>query len=170
VETYLLSALSPHNVKVRGNALEVKRREAVDPLGLECWRPTLRATFPLAGGALAELWDAWGIPAPSPLRTTYGFGEFVREIVAPDPALRRVDVIKRRTRLVVDGCPGEHVTLLVRDAHWESLAFEHEDPALVIGVLRRLGLDPAANTSYPAAFKRIVGLPTLPPVPSAGVA
>ncbi|HEV2290203.1 MAG TPA: hypothetical protein VGR60_00020, partial [Gemmatimonadales bacterium] len=106
-----------------------------------------------------ELWSAWGLRPPTPIRPVLTFGDFLRDVVAADDSLTRVDVIKRRTKLVIGGCPGERVSMLVRDKHWESLAFEHEDPALIVGVLRTLGLDPQSNASYPTALRRILGLP-----------
>ena len=159
MDTYILAQTSPHSVKIRDEALEVKRLLAVDALGLELWRPTLRLHFPVPAGDLEELWSAWGLRPPTPLRPLLTFGDFVRDVVAADDSLTRVDVIKRRTKLVIGGCPGERVSMLVRDRHWESLAFEHEDPALIVGVLRTLGLDPKSNSSYPTALRRILGLP-----------
>src|SRR5512143_1289511 len=67
-EYYLLSRASPHNVKIRGGAVEVKRLEEVHPSGLERWRPTLKAPFPLDAGSLTEVWDVLGIPSqPQPM-------------------------------------------------------------------------------------------------------
>ncbi|HET7024747.1 MAG TPA: hypothetical protein VFI39_06045 [Gemmatimonadales bacterium] len=158
-DTYVLAQTSPHSVKVRDDALEVKRLLAVEALGLELWRPTLRLQFPLLVDDLDELWAAWGIRPARPLRATLTFHDFIRDIVSGDDLLTRIDVIKHRTKLMIGGCPGERVSMLVRDTHWESLAFEHEDPTLVVSALRTLGLDPRSNSSYPTGLRRITGLP-----------
>ncbi|HEX7023224.1 MAG TPA: hypothetical protein VF187_00275, partial [Gemmatimonadales bacterium] len=84
---------------------------------------------------------------------------FLRFVVAPQPLLRRVEVEKLRTRVAADDCPGEWVSLRVEGDPWESLAFEHEDPALLLDTLRRLELDVKRNTNYPSGLKRILGWP-----------
>ena len=40
----------------------------------------------------------------------------------------------------------------------ESFCVEHEDPSLVLGVIRSLGLDSHQNINYPQALKRALAL------------
>ena len=75
----------------------------------------------------------------------------------PEPALTAVQVEKRRSRMTVDECSGELVSLTIDGQVWESIAFEDVDPFRVWKAVRAIGLENAENTSYPAALKRITG-------------
>ena len=163
-ETYLLSALTPHNIKVRNAMLEIKRLEEHAADGVELWRPTARSAFPLESAAGVELWEAWGIATPAQVTAVTSLADLVRDVVSRHPALRRVDLVKRRNRLTLAGCNGEIVELEIMGEHWVSVAFEDADPALVRAAVAASGLNSQDNQNYPAALKRIVGLPV--PVPA----
>ena len=167
-EIYLLSAGTPHNVKIRKQLLEIKwlERRAAD--GLELWRPTARSSFPLDDAARNALWSAWRI-APQPAAATESFDALLRDVVARHAALRRVDLVKRRTRLSLVGCAGELVELEIGPERRVSLAFEDADPRAVRAAVTAAGLGGYPNLNYPAALKEIVGLPILSPVESEGV-
>ena len=156
-ETYLLSACSEDNVKVRNLHLEIKRLERRNS-GLELWIPVLRAAFPVGMRVLDRVYAAWRVREPVPRQTRYTLAELEHEIVSPAAALRAVLVTKRRTRIESRECHGELVELLVQGERWESVAFEDPDPARVLNAVRHLALARFANTSYPAALKRIAGL------------
>lgn len=167
-EVYLVSEASPHNVKVREGSLEVKRLRRVSGDGLEQWAPSLRAGFPLGPPDWRELLDALGLPVAdreTPVSTLEG-------LVAGLPSgasVRRIDVVKRRSRLTVAGCPGEWVRLDIGGRRLVSLAFEHERAVRVRDALAVLDLDPHDNLSYPAALKRLIGMPDLQHHPRKGV-
>lgn len=133
-ETYLLSPMSPHNVKLREGRVEIKRLERTDAAGLELWQPTLKESFPVSHETLEKICLALG--------------------VLP------VTISKRRTRLSIFDCSGEHVELHVGHERWESLAFEDEHPDRILAVLHHLHIDSRLNESYPRALRRIVGQPT----------
>ncbi len=156
-EHYVLSLASPDNVKIREECLDIKTLVSVDATGLEQWRPALKAQFPIDDAALDAAWSAWRIPAPLLGRRRCTLTEFLFEVVESEAALRAVQVEKRRTRLLEQGCPGEHVVLTVGGEEWESIAFEHVDPLLVWRAVRARGLESIRNTNYPAALKGIVG-------------
>jgi hypothetical protein len=156
-ERYVLSIASPDNVKTRDESLDIRTLVAVDATGLEQWRPALKAQFPIDDVALDAAWSAWRLPPPLLGRRRCTLEEFLTDIVEPEPALCLVSLETRRRRLVVEGCPGEHVTLTVGHQVLESVAFEHLDPAEVWRAVRALGLEKIENTNYPAALKRIVG-------------
>lgn len=166
-EVYLVSATSPHNIKVREGSLEVKRLRRVSGDGLEQWAPSLRAGFPLLPPDWRELLDALGLPVAdreTPVATLEG-------LVAglpPGAAVRRIDVVKRRSRLTVAGCPGEWVRLDIGGRRLVSLSFEHERAVRVRDALAVLDLDPHDNLSYPAALKRLIGMPDLQHHPRKG--
>lgn len=157
-ENYILSFASPDNVKVRDDVIDIKLVEQVDRHGLQQWRPALKSNFPLDHEALAALWSAWRIPAPVLARPSYTLSQLIQEIVEPEPALCSVPVEKTRSRIIVDGCSGELVHLVVRGEKWESLALEDPYPLRVWRAVKHLGLNGIENTSYPAALKQILGL------------
>lgn len=153
-EWYLLSSASPHNVKLRKGAIEVKRLEEVHASGLERWRPTLRSAFPLDPRLLAEVWDALNVLPPRSAIPLDDEAEFLRALPRE---LRAVHLEKRRSPLILGDCPGEWVRLSVAGLDRQSLALEHPDPGFLLQTLRRLHLDPAANTNYPRALAQLVG-------------
>lgn len=167
-ETYLLSTLTPHNIKVRNAMLEIKRLHQRAPDGLEQWRPTARSAFPLEAAALRELCDAWGLP-PTSVPAAPSLAALLRESVTPHPALHRIDLVKRRQRLSFAGCGGELVELEIEGERWVSVAFEDADAEAVRAAVTAAGCDVRANLSYPAALKSILGLPTAVRAESEGV-
>lgn len=165
-ETYLVSASSPHNVKIRDGLIEVKRLRRVSGDGLEQWSPTVRGHFPLSSADWHEVLDALGL-ADAGAGPALGLEELLGALPAGAP-VRRVDVVKRRSRLVLAGCPGEWVRLDIGGRRVVSLAFEHERVDTVREALAELHLDPHDNLSYPAAIKRLIGMPDLQPHPRKG--
>jgi exopolyphosphatase/guanosine-5'-triphosphate,3'-diphosphate pyrophosphatase len=164
-ETYLLSSVGPHNVKIRGGVLELKHLDRIAHGGLEQWHPVLKAAFPLTTDALRAACEVLGVAAPGAAPEGLTQEAFLQIVVVPNPTLRLVAVEKRRFRIAFGECPGEGVSLVVDGARWESLAFEHHDAALLLETLRRLRLDVRQNTNYPSGLKRIVGWPLAADVP-----
>lgn len=156
-EFYVLSIASNHNVKIRDNCLDIKTLVRTDNLGLQQWKPTFKAQFPIDEHALDAAWAAWGFPHPIVEKTRCTLEQFLDDVVPTEAGLRIVEIEKRRTPMVVLGCPGERVWVTVGDEVWESISFEHDEQYRVWRAVRALGLENAENTSYPAALKRIVG-------------
>jgi len=158
-EVYILSAAASANVKIRADHLDVKVLEDASPDGLERWRPVLKRPFPIDHGVWELIWRVWGVPQPISSRREYTVQQLLNEVAGAAPALRAVAVTKRRTRLTAHGCPGERASLAVEGQSIETFALEHEDPALVASAVHALGLETIASTNYPAALKRLVGMP-----------
>jgi hypothetical protein len=156
-EIYILSAVSPHNVKIRDGCLEIKTLLQTSPAGLQRWRPAASMRFPIDEQTLNTAWRAWGIPAPVVTRIHCTREELLGEVGTQEAALCAVPVTKRRTRIQLQGCAGEFVSMLVLGERWESIAFESTDPIAILKAVRSLGLENAINTSYPVALKRIAG-------------
>lgn len=156
-EIYILSAASRNNVKIRDGCLEIKTLLQTSPAGLQRWRPAASMRFPVDEQTLDTAWRAWGIPAPIVTRVHCTREELLDEIVAQEVALRAVAVTKRRTRIQLQGCAGEFLSLSILGERWESIAFESTDPISIVKAVRSIGLENAINISYPAALKRIVG-------------
>src|SRR4051812_6303886 len=64
IETYVLSAVSPHSVKIRNGMLDVKLLEQSSDDDMELWRPVFGQAFPIHVQDLAPVWNAWGLHAP----------------------------------------------------------------------------------------------------------
>lgn len=156
-ELYVVSLASPHNVKIRDDRLDIKLLVSVDVSGLEQWRPLLKSEFPLGENAIDAVWRAWGLPEPVVHCRHCTRAEFINAIVMAEPALRQVEIEKRRTRMTVEECAGEYAALTIGGEEWETIAFEDVDPFRVWKAVRAVGLENAENTSYPAALKKILG-------------
>lgn len=156
-ETYVLSARSLSSVKIRDHRIEVKVLEQVSPDGLELWRPTLVAQFPLSARTLAALYDAWAIEMPRPNAPCWSTAQLMHQIVEPHRELFAISVVKRRTHFQLARCRGEHVDVNVNGEHWESLALDDADQAVVLEAVATLGMAMQPNTSFPSGLTRIVG-------------
>ena len=157
-ETYVLCLKSSHNARVRGGTIDLKWRKQADPSGLELWVPVFTSQFPLAAKFMPRIFEAWGIPVPLLQRPAYTLEQFLGEIVDPDPDLAAVELTKRREAFVLDGTRCELATIRAGEVPMESFRLEHEDPSLVMQVLRRLGLDSRRNINYPMGLKAALGL------------
>ncbi len=166
-EMYLLSMLTPHNVKMRNGRLEVKRLERTDDSGLELWRPVLRAEFPIGPESLAVACHAWGIEPPAAGTPANSLADLVRNVVVPHRELRLVSLVKRRVPFTVAGCNGKRAQITIGGHRWNTVSFDDTDPARVRAALREMRLEASASENYPRALKRIQGMPDHSSVPSA---
>ena len=153
-ETCVLCLRSSHNAKIRDGLMDLKWRKQVDPDGLELWDPVLKSAFPFGASFMPRLFEAWGLPAPALARGAYSLSQFLEEVVAPSPDLRSVEITKHRQGFTLDGTTCEFARIEAESFRLESFCVEHEDPALVLQVLRSLGLDSHRNINYPMALKR----------------
>ena len=157
-ETYLVCLKSSHNAKVRDGLMDLKWRKQVDADGLELWDPVLKSVFPIEAGLVPRLFEAWGLPLPALPRASYNRPELLDEIVEPNPALRAVRTVKRREGFTLDGTTCEFARIVADCVPLESFCVEHEDPSLVLQVIRSLGLDSHQNINYPLGLKRALAL------------
>jgi hypothetical protein len=161
-ETYLLSADSPHSVKVRSRHVEVSELAATSETGLALWRPTLRAAFPLRWAELDRIFLALALREFAPTTPVTCLDDLERRVMAGRPSLRSVTVTQRRTRVTSLACVGELVDLTIAGERWQSIAFEHPDPEQIRLAIASLELGHLRPMNYPAALKRIIGWPALP--------
>jgi hypothetical protein len=155
IETYILSAASPHNVKIRGGQLDVKVLQQTRAGDLELWRPVFKARFPVDAGSLEPVWDAWGLPLPALLRPSYTVDQFLNGIVALVPGLTALTISKRRAHFTLGGCRAERAVIEVAAGRWDTLAIEDEDPNNLLLAQRAFGRALPRGSSYPAMLKRI---------------
>jgi exopolyphosphatase / guanosine-5'-triphosphate,3'-diphosphate pyrophosphatase len=158
-ETYLLdlSGRRAQNVKLRDGMLDVKRLRQTDAAGLELWEPVLKARFPLGRTDVAAVFGPWMPPAAS-TREAYRLEQLIEDIVAPQPALRIVELHKSRRAFSFAGCLAEIAQITAGWVKLESFALEHEDPQRLLAALQTLGLDSHANANYILGLKRALGL------------
>ena len=157
-ETYLLCLKSSHNAKVRNGLMDLKWRKQVDSNGLELWDPVLKSSFPVEAAVVPRLFEAWGLPLPALPRASYTLPELLDEVLEPNPALRAVRTVKRREGFTLDGTTCEFARIVADGVPLESFCVEHEDPSLVLHVIRDLGLDSHQNINYPLGLKRALAL------------
>src|SRR5690349_24220585 len=70
-EIYLVSLKSDASVKVRDGLMDVKQLQRVDSSGLEQWKPTMKAAFPLSADQVLLVMKALGTKSPPPARSEY---------------------------------------------------------------------------------------------------
>lgn len=157
-ETYLLCLRSSHNAKIRDGLMDLKWRKQVDADGLELWDPVLKSGFPFDAALMPRLFAAWGLPVPKLERASYSLPQFLEEIVGRNPDLRAVQTSKYREGFTLDGTKCEFARLLADGVPLESFCIEHEDPQLVLHVIRRLSLDSHQNINYPMGLKKALAL------------
>jgi exopolyphosphatase / guanosine-5'-triphosphate,3'-diphosphate pyrophosphatase len=158
-ETYILDLSAPiaQNVKIRDGVLDIKRLLQTDATGLELWEPVLKARFPLGRKDVAAVFGPW-MPPAALTRDAYTLKQLISEIVAPQPALRVVEVRKSRRAFGFAGCLAELVQISAGSVSLESFSLEQEDPKRLLAALQTLGLDSHANTNYILGLKRAFGL------------
>jgi exopolyphosphatase/guanosine-5'-triphosphate,3'-diphosphate pyrophosphatase len=156
-ELYLLSLESDASVKVRDGLMDVKRLEAVSEVGLEQWRPVLKAAFPLTSADVDVVLTSLGVVRPL-ARDAYTLDELLDDIVNADPALHAIDVHKRREHFTFADCMAELSELRTDVGSRRTIAIESEDPARVLAAVGELGLGGRANVNVPRALKALAGL------------
>lgn len=162
-EVYIVSAgTSLSNTKIRHNVMDIKvlvREEQ----GLEQWRPSLKAEFPLAADVIRqEVFPAFAVSVPELVRPAYTLDQLVEEIVRPHPQLTAAQVFKRRSGFMVSGCIAEIAELLINGAAIKTAAVESEDVEAVVKAKEMLGLQEYENVNYLLAIKRVIGMEPLP--------
>ncbi len=160
-ETYILSRKSMDNTKVRDQLMDIKTLQRTNEDKLEQWYPVMKAGFPLTRETLDNVFKAWKVKVPDFGRESYGFDEFLKELVAPDPDLKAVGVDKERRGFVINGCIVEIADLKFNGEPVRTVAVEMEDPARVIVTVRELGLEGFENINYLKALKRFIGMETM---------
>src|SRR5512139_3549883 len=69
-ESYLLSRAAA-NVKIRDALMYIKILREVNADGLEQWTPVMKAGFPLPAAEAAKVFEALGLPVPTPAPVSY---------------------------------------------------------------------------------------------------
>lgn len=155
-ETYLLCRKSSHNAKIRNGILDFKWRKQIDGQGLELWDPILKSGFPCDAKLITQVFAAWTLPPPVLDRGAYTLAQFLQEVVTPSEDVKALEVRKHREGFTLEGTTCEFARITAEGITFESFCVEHEDPQLVLNVLRKLGLEGRLNINYPEALKRVL--------------
>jgi exopolyphosphatase/guanosine-5'-triphosphate,3'-diphosphate pyrophosphatase len=156
-ETYILSVDSDASVKVRDGLMDVKLLEHVNGDGVEQWRPVLKGSFPLSASHVRSVLLALGAEEPDLKRDAYKLDEFLDEIVRPSSGIRSVAVYKNRKQYSPGGCRAERTEIRSESRVTHTVAFESEDPDLVIATVRSFGLDDRPDVCMARGLKSLVG-------------
>ncbi|MCE1204207.1 MAG: hypothetical protein LWW79_06320 [Holophagaceae bacterium] len=159
-EISLICTTSSHDVTIRDGRMALKWRKQVRPEGLERWDSVLDFTFPCGRETLQRLFEAWDIPSPGFSQPLYTMQTFLEEIVHNHPGLRMVTVEKYAESYSLEGTRCEWTRLVANQTHCECLCIEHEDPGLILQVVRCLGLQARPHASYPTGLKAALQLDT----------
>lgn len=153
-EIYLLGP-SGGNVKVRDALMDIKVLRETDAAGLEQWTPVLKASFPLDGAQVAQVFEALGLPAP-PSPPSCTLEALLAQLSLPGLGVRVVQVQKRRVRYTIGGCMAELSEVRADGQTTRTLAVESEDAAAVLRAVADLGLGGYRNTSYPCGLRALL--------------
>lgn len=160
-EFYIASRLTiDASVKLRDDRLEVKRLLAREGL-LEQWAPSFAKALPVEGEELAnEALALLGVDPGTPQTFTLG-RQAILGLIRAQPGLAVVEVTKDRTRhTLAGGAFAEHVRLTADARSMQSVAVEAGDPDTAGSLVKRFGLAPMLNESYPALMQRLAFLQT----------
>jgi hypothetical protein len=165
-ETYVLGAAAHANVKIRGNAVDVKT--LLDTRhGLELWQQSLQCAFPLCHRAVREIYAALEVHPPESLfLPEYNQCDFLTDLVCCTDGVRIVGMNKVRRHAIVEGCIVERSAACVAGQTIQSAAVESADPDGLRRLLTELHLDRFENVNYPEFLKRQLGVRSAAPAVS----
>ena len=154
-EIYILSKMSNDNTKIRDELMDIKTPIRINKeTGLEQWTVLMKAGFPIHINDLALVYKAFGLEMPYLEKDEYTYQEYINELIAKNPNLMMVDVIKKRYGYLIDDAIVEIAEVRFNDIDIKTIAVEHADPDLVVRTVKKLGLDKYENINYIKAMKR----------------
>lgn len=156
-ETYLISANTERcNAKIRADLMDIKVLMAEDR-GLEQWKPTLKADFPLSGKIIVgQVFPSMELPAPQLSKPEFGFDEFLQDVIKPNPKIAIVAVSKVRYQFTIGVCAAEYSKITINEAPRDTVAVESTDADAVLQLVKELGIQ-RTNVSYIREIRRILG-------------
>ena len=156
-EKYILSRNSNENCKIRDDLMDIKSPVNVNEDKLEQWYPTMKLAFPLSKEQVTELFTKfWKVEVPA-LEESYDYAAFVA-LCEQQKDLCVVNVEKMRHITNIDETIVEVAETKFNGVANRTVCVEHIDPALVMSVVRKLGLEGLPNINYINAMKQAVGL------------
>ena len=157
-EDYIICRSSGNNVKIRDGLLDIKQLENTNDDTLEQWMPVLKVGFPCPADEAAKVFSAFGLVRPEMARDEYTYDQFIAEVVGGADELAVVKVVKKRHGFMIRDAIVEVADVTFDGVPLKTAAVEHIDPALVMEIVRELGLDAFTNMNYIKAMKKAVGM------------
>ena len=157
-EDYIVCRSSGNNVKVRDGLLDIKQLENTNDDTLEQWMPVMKVGFPCPADDVARIFSAFSLTRPEMKRDEYTYDQFIAEVVGCIDDLAVVKVVKKRHGFMIREAIVEVAEVTFDGVPLKTAAAEHIDPALVMEIVRELGLDAFPNVNYIKAMKRAVGM------------
>ena len=155
-EKYILSRNSNENCKIRDDLMDIKSPVNVNEDKLEQWYPTMKLSFPLSKEQVTDLFkNYFKVDVPA-LADSYDYAAFV-ELCGQQKDLCVVDVKKVRYITNIDETIVEVAETEFNGVPNRTICVEHIDPALVMSVVRTLGVQDLPTIHYIRAMKDAVG-------------
>jgi hypothetical protein len=157
-DIYLLSRLDEaHIIKIREQKLDIKKLLRVDE-GFEQWDPIIKQPFPVSESFLVSIFfPALGVKPPDRLQRNYTMEAFM-SAVEKHPDIETVKVDKRRQSYNLNGSHCETAEVTIGNARLSSICCEASLLDNVKRCVQRLDIERYANTNYPRAIKRMIGM------------
>jgi hypothetical protein len=158
-EIYFISRTTERcNAKLRDDLMDIKVL-VKEHLGLEQWKPTLKAPFPLDRSVIgAQIFPDLESQPPQLSRPHYELGEFLKEVVEADDRIAIVRLSKTRLKFSLGKCQAEFTEVRFNDVTSNTVAVESTDPEELLHTLGEIGLDGAENVSYIRYLRRALNL------------
>lgn len=157
-EKYIISKVSDENIKIRDDLIDIKSLQEINGDKLEQWNPAMKEGFPTGKDKIEILFNQFFKVAPPALtQDSYTYQEFLA-LVADCPQLVIVDVEKERHIYTIEEATVEIAETKFNGVPMRTACVEHIDPALVISLVKKLGLVDFKNINYINAMKMAVGL------------
>lgn len=155
-EAYLLPiGLGGRNIKVRGDALEIKDLLA-QRADAQLWRNAARLPFPIPS-ATVERELILRLALNQPLtRERYTQDQLLGELLGGRHNVAIVRLRKRRRIFESAGCRAEVGEVELDGRRILTACAEHEDPDRLRQAAAELGIDRYPNLDYPTALTRLV--------------
>ena len=159
-EKYILSKNSNENCKIRDDLMDIKSLRQINADKLEQWYPTMKLTFPLKKGDIENLFkNFFKVAVPKFEREEYTYEQYLDELVSKCSDLVIVDVYKERSIYTIDEATVEIAETKFNGIPNRTICVEHIDSALVMKVVKELGVEGCPNINYLKAMKQAVGMP-----------
>ncbi|MGN1188943.1 MAG: hypothetical protein ACI4SL_00945 [Candidatus Ornithospirochaeta sp.] len=158
-EKYILSRNSNENCKIRDDLMDIKSLRQVNEDKLEQWYPTMKQSFPMKKEVIEDLFkNYFKVEVPVFERDEYTYDQYLEELVGKNPDLVIVNVYKERSIYTIEGTTVEIAETTFNGVVNRTICVEHIDPALVMKVVRDLGVEGYPNINYLKAMKMAVGM------------
>ncbi|HEX6162492.1 MAG TPA: hypothetical protein VFZ31_03945 [Vicinamibacterales bacterium] len=156
-ETYLVSPESQTRAVITGNRIAADLLER-DRDGVQLWRRTVDAAFPLCQRDVRETLRQFPVGIPTLYRPEYTPFEFVTDVATCTSGLRVVGVRGVRRQVAADDCLLERSTLSMAGRTLQTIAVEGDDPDAVARLVHRLRLFVDGGRNIVDVIKELLGV------------